>query len=183
MRRKFQTVLLVILLVGALCPGAAVVGQESDGALVLVVRKEARELRVLSGSEVIATYPIGLGFQPKGDKQREGDGATPEGRYSVCIKNPQSRYYLSLGINYPSAKDAERALAEGWFSREEARAILEAERDGRCPPWDTPLGGEIYIHGRGSSADWTLGCIALDDPDMKALYDRVKIGTEVRIEP
>ncbi len=39
------------------------------------------------------------------------------------------------------------------------------------------------IHGRGSGSDWTLGCIALDDPAMKELFYTVKIGTPVIIEP
>jgi L,D-peptidoglycan transpeptidase YkuD (ErfK/YbiS/YcfS/YnhG family) len=51
------------------------------------------------------------------------------------------------------------------------------------PPQTTRLGGEIYIHGRGSRSDWTLGCIALDDDAMKELYDAIPVGTVVRIEP
>ena len=55
------------------------------------------------------------------------------------------------------------------------------------PPQRTRLGGEIYIHGQdaarphGRSQDWTRGCIALDNPAMQELYDRVGIGTPVLI--
>ncbi len=44
-------------------------------------------------------------------------------------------------------------------------------------------GGEIFIHGRGSAADWTLGCVALDDPDVEELYAAVEVGTPVTIKP
>ena len=43
------------------------------------------------------------------------------------------------------------------------------------------LGGEIFIHGRGSGSDWTWGCIALDDPEMKELFDAIPVGTPVVI--
>ena len=51
------------------------------------------------------------------------------------------------------------------------------------PPQETPLGGDIYIHGGGTGKDWTLGCVALEDEDIRALYAVVKEGTVVRIEP
>ena len=51
------------------------------------------------------------------------------------------------------------------------------------PPWDTPLGGEIFIHGGGSGSDWTWGCVALDDDDVRELYRAVRVGTPVTIEP
>lgn len=151
--------------------------------LRLEVHKKARELHVFQGDEKTATYPIGLGFAPDGHKVEEGDGKTPEGRYVVCVKNPQSRYYLSLGLNYPNAEDAERALADGRISKAEAEAARQAEARGVCPSWKTRLGGEIYIHGRGSSSDWTLGCVALDDGPMKKLFESTPVGTEVRILP
>ncbi len=53
----------------------------------------------------------------------------------------------------------------------------------RTPPWDTALGGEIFIHGGGTSGDWTAGCVALDNADMQELFDSVPLGTPVRIEP
>ena len=51
------------------------------------------------------------------------------------------------------------------------------------PPQDTPLGGLIYIHGNGSSADWTWGCVALENHEIRELYDAVNIGTPVTINP
>lgn len=149
----------------------------------IAVFKARRELRLYSGDELLRTYRVGLGFEPVADKVRQGDGATPEGEYIVVVKNPQSQYHLSLGLNYPNAADAERGLEAGLISRQEAARITEADKKGRRPPWDTALGGEIFIHGRGSSADWTLGCVALDDPDIEELYAAVKVGTPVTVKP
>ena len=85
----------------------------------LVVLKSKRELQLLSQGEVLRTYRIGLGIDPVSPKVRQGDFATPEGTYYVCMKNPQSRFTLSLGISYPGPADAERALAEGMISAAE----------------------------------------------------------------
>ncbi len=162
-------------------------GEERLGAPVpqasIVVSKARRELRLYSGGELLRRYRVGLGFEPRADKARAGDGATPEGEYFVCIKNPQSRYHLSLGLSYPNAADARRGLDSGLISRRQAARIAEADRARRRPPWDTALGGEIFIHGRGSGADWTLGCVALDDSDIEELYAAVEVGTPVLIEP
>ena len=149
----------------------------------LEIDKSERQLRLYVGDRLEETYPVGLGFAPIGAKERQGDGATPEGRYSICVKNPYSRYYLSVGLDYPNDADADRALGAGIISRDQHTRISRALEGGACPPWNTDLGGEIFIHGRGSSADWTLGCVALDDPAMKRLFEAVEIGTPVTIKP
>ena len=148
----------------------------------IVVDKSKRRLFLCSDSKIVRSYHIVLGFQPIGDKVKEGDGRTPEGRYYVCVKNPKSQYYLSLGLSYPNIQDAERGLREGRISREQYDRIAEAISEGSSPPWHTPLGGEIFIHGDGSKRDWTLGCIALHNDDMQELYDAVPVGTPVLIQ-
>lgn len=149
----------------------------------LVVLKSRRELRLLSNGELVRTYRIGLGVNPERPKERQGDGATPVGTYYVCVKNPQSKYELSLGISYPGPADAERGLAEGQITRAERARILAAWKARRTPPWNTRLGGEIMIHGEGSDADWTAGCVALDNGDIHELYRVVPVGTPVEIRP
>ena len=76
-----------------------------------------------------------------GPKRKEGDLQIPEGIYSINHFNPQSNFYLSLGINYPNASDK----------------ILS---DRRHP------GGAIYLHGNCV----TIGCIPLTDDKIKELY-------------
>ncbi len=149
----------------------------------IVVHKARRELLVFSGSTLLKTYRAALGGNPVPPKTRQGDRATPEGRYVICRKNPQSRFVLSLGLSYPNAADADRGLAAGLISRSEHRRILESARAGACPPWNTALGGEVFLHGSGSASDWTWGCVALDDADIRELYPRIPVGTPVVIEP
>ena len=160
---------------------AALAGGVNAGPLTIVVHKEARKLELHQDGQVIKTYRVGLGFAPVGHKQQSGDGKTPEGHYTICVKNPQSRYYLSLGIDYPAPADADRGLAAGLITKEESARIHTAHKKGVTPPWNTRLGGEIFIHGKGASSDWTLGCVALDDAEMKDLFDRVPAGTAVEI--
>ena len=149
----------------------------------LVVSKRARRMELYSGGRVVRVYRVVLGGDPTNDKERQGDSRTPEGDYYVCVKNEQSRFYRSLGLNYPNRKDAERGLRDGLITRAEYDRIVSALRRKRPPPWDTALGGEIYIHGGGTANDWTAGCVALDDSEMKELFDSVPLGTPVRIDP
>jgi murein L,D-transpeptidase YafK len=149
----------------------------------IVVYKKARKLELYSDKQLVRTYRVGLGFSPVADKQREGDGATPEGEFYVFVKNNKSAYYLSLGISYPNVEDADRGLRDGLINETEHAAILDAIRKKKAPPQYTKLGGLIYIHGNGSSKDWTWGCMALENNEMKELYDAVTVGTPVTIKP
>ncbi len=49
------------------------------------------------------------------------------------------------------------------------------------PPWHTPLGGEIGIHGGGTKYDWTYGCIAMSDEDIYRAKEYIRLGTCVNI--
>jgi murein L,D-transpeptidase YafK len=149
----------------------------------LVVKKSKRQLQVFDDKKLIRTYPIALGFTPKGDKEIEGDGKTPEGNFYIFTKNPNSAFYLSLGVSYPSIDDAQRGLKEKIITQEEHDLIVKAINAKEMPPQNTALGGEIYIHGGGKDSDWTAGCAALVNEDMKELFDAIEIGTEVKIEP
>ncbi|MEO6393882.1 MAG: L,D-transpeptidase [Pyrinomonadaceae bacterium] len=128
------------------------------------------------------SYPIGLGKNPVPDKIKAGDHATPEGEFYVFTKNPESKYYLSLGLSYPNLEHAKRGLRNGLITDDQYRQIVQQLAGGEKPLQDTALGSEIYIHGRGSSSDWTWGCVALDDADMKELYDLIQTGTKVVIK-
>lgn len=149
----------------------------------IVVRKGARRLTLYSDGAAVRTYPVALGFSPEGDKVRQGDGRTPEGTFYVCVKNAKSAFYLSLGLSYPNVEDAERGLRDKLITRRQYEGIVGAIKRKQRPPWDTPLGGEIFIHGHGSTGDWTWGCVALDNENMKQLFDAVPMGTAVVIEP
>ena len=149
----------------------------------IVIKKEARTLEVFDGEKLIATYKVALGFEPKGDKEIEGDGKTPEGEFFIHTKNSQSKFYLSLGVSYPSIEDAKRGLESELITQKEHDEILNAVAEKRMPPQNTKLGGEIYLHGNGNLTDWTAGCVALRNKDMKELFDSMSLKTPVRIEP
>jgi murein L,D-transpeptidase YafK len=147
------------------------------------VIKSRRELVLFSREAVVRLYRIGLGSNPKDDKRVENDGCTPEGEFYVCSKNPKSNYYLSLGLSYPNEEDADRGLRAGLISQDQHDQIVDSIRAGERPPWNTRLGGEVFIHGNGSASDWTLGCVALDDENMKELFEAIPKGARVTIKP
>jgi murein L,D-transpeptidase YafK len=149
----------------------------------IVIYKRDRKLEFYSHQKLIRTYRVGLGFNPIPDKKQEGDGATPEGDFYVFVKNNRSAYYLSLGLSYPNAEDAERGLRDGLINKSQRDTIIEAIQKKATPPQYTKLGGLIYIHGHGAASDWTWGCVALENQDMKELYDAVSVGTPVTIKP
>ena len=131
----------------------------------VVVNKARREMLLLSGDSVVRSYLVALGREPSGHKVAEGDGRTPEGIYTIDRRNPKSKYHLSLHISYPNALDCERARALG-----------------------VEPGGDIMIHGLKTGAahpetDWTQGCIAVTDAEMEEIWDLVRDGTAIEINP
>ena len=149
----------------------------------ILVRKGQRRLLLFSDGKLVRTYRIGLGLSPSGDKVRAGDRRTPEGEFYIFTRNDRSAFYLSLGLSYPNAAHAERGLRDGLITRAQYDAITRALRAKKAPPQNTRLGGDIYIHGNGAQSDWTWGCVALENEDMRELFDAVSVGTPVAIEP
>lgn len=149
----------------------------------IVVKKSERILELWDNEELCATFPIGLGFAPEGHKKEEGDGKTPEGEYYVCVRNDKSRYYLSLGLSYPNKKDAQVGFDTKLIDRGMYDQIASAIDNQSKPPWNTPLGGEIMIHGMGAGRDWTLGCVAVENDVMDILWKQCSLGTRVTILP
>lgn len=131
---------------------------------MIVVFKGSRRLYLYHNGQPFKSYPIGLGWAPEGDKAFEGDGRTPEGSYYIDRRNPQSNYYLSLGISYPD------------------RNQLAAARAADIDP-----GGDIFIHGglgkRRQKGDWTAGCIAVSDQNIEEIWDLVPNGALIVIQP
>ena len=90
----------------------------------ILIDKSDRKMWLLNKDTVLRTFDIDLGFNPVGHKVFEGDGRTPEGNYTIDRRNPNSAFYLSIGISYPNDQDRAKAAALG-----------------KSP------GGDIFIHG------------------------------------
>lgn len=147
----------------------------------IVVSKKGRKLFLFSGKKLLREYPIKIGLNPVDDKVKQGDYCTPEGKYYVCVRNPRSKYYLSLGLSYPNIDDAADGLENNLINKSQHDGIVRRIKKRQIPPWNTRLGGEIFIHGDGEIYDWTYGCIALNNDDIEELYSVIKIGTPVEI--
>jgi len=93
---------------------------------------------------LIRTYPFTAFSGQLGPKFREGDRQIPEGIYRISYLNPNSKFHLSMRVNYPNAFDKKMA-----------------KREGR-----TKLGGDIMIHG----SDKTIGCVPIGDDKIEELY-------------
>ena len=150
----------------------------------ITVFKSERLLVCYHDGKELLRVPIQLGSGANdGPKLREGDGRTPEGEYVISSKNPASKFHLSLGISYPGPHDAAKALAAGVIDE---AAYTRIFKNPSRPPWDTPMGGYIMIHGQKSppaDGDWTAGCIAVDNSAMDFLFSTAAIGDSVEILP
>ena len=136
----------------------------------IVVVKQERTLFLLREGEVMASYHVALGRQPRGTKIYQGDGRTPEGSYRISAFNPQSQFYRSLRVSYPNEHDLALAHELG-----------------------QSVGGDIMIHGLAPERrafgtehwrfNWTNGCIAVTDEEIDEIWRRVEIGTPIDIRP
>ncbi len=176
-----NTILILMLL------ASAVSFELTETSFRILIKKSERKLylyETVNGKERLRkTYQIALGNTPTGHKQQQGDGRTPEGDYYLTHKNPKSNFYLSLGVSYPNLSDADTGLKNGLITKSQHEAISSAIRSKSKPPQNTKLGGDIFIHGGGKAGDWTLGCVALENEDIKELFDLLPVKTPVKIIP
>ena len=166
-RRTFISTILTCVPVLALADGSS-----SDFPRVdeVIVEKGARKLYLLNNGRPIRSFDIALGIAPEGNKEYEGDARTPEGRYLLDVRNPNSEYFLSIHISYPNPEDRLRARSSG-----------------------VDPGGQIMIHGQPNeptyseayyrSQDWTNGCIAVSNSDMIDIWLMTPDGTPIEIRP
>ena len=146
------------------------------------IHKKPHALELWASGRLVKRYRVGLGHRGLADKQREGDHLTPEGHFYICNRNERSQFHLFLGLSYPGEAAADRGLKAGLITKAQRDSILRSLRVKTCPPWNTRLGGVVGIHGGGSGADWTWGCIALEDSEIEELWIACPVGTPVVIE-
>jgi murein L,D-transpeptidase YafK len=136
----------------------------------VIVRKGERRLYLMRNGSVLRTFKVALGLRPDGHKQYEGDYRTPEGKYRLVRRNPNSEYFLSIQVSYPNDDDVARARKQGMRP-----------------------GGAIMIHGQPNiptrsrdyyqTVDWTEGCIAVSNSDMVEIWLMTPADTPIEIQP
>ena len=173
-------------------PSATAIQADTGRGPTIVIYKSQRRLLYFENDILKQRFPMSLGKHPRGEKRLQGDSRTPEGEYFISSIRPRSRFHFFMGLSYPNARDAEDGLRRGVISRPEYGRIRQAIRSGSEPPWGTALGGFVGIHGEGTGyrgfvrrhhIDWTDGCVALSNEDIRTLSDLVEVGTPVLILP
>ncbi|MGI9232786.1 MAG: L,D-transpeptidase family protein [Woeseiaceae bacterium] len=158
-----------LCLLVALLPAAIEAGEFPVADKVLI-EKAARKLHLLADGKVFRTFKIALGIRPIGDKKKEGDFKTPEGKYLLDGRNQNSDFFLSIHVSYPNQADRS-----------------ESNQLGVNP------GGAIMIHGQPNeptrsetyyrTQDWTNGCIAVSNSDMIDIWLMTGENTPIEIRP
>lgn len=136
----------------------------------VLVEKSQRRLLLISQGKTLKSYRISLGKQPLGAKLREGDLRTPEGFYWIDWRRKSEKYNLSMHISYPNARDQAQAKAAG-VKPGSMIMIHGTPLDDEYPEW--------FFH----TLDWTEGCIAMKNADMREVWALVKDGTLIEIRP
>jgi hypothetical protein len=112
--------------------------------------KDQRRLQVYARNagdqpwRYVKQYDVLAASGALGPKLAEGDRQVPEGIYKAELLNANSRFHLSIRLNYPN--DFDRRMAK---------------RDKR-----SRLGGDIMIHGSFVS----IGCLAMGDEAAEDLF-------------
>jgi murein L,D-transpeptidase YafK len=127
----------------------------------VLVDKSAKKLWLMRDGERLYEIDISLGKKPTGQKQREGDQRTPEGRYRLDWRDAGTDYHRAILVSYPSKADLTRGAA----------------------------GGEIMIHGQKYFWRWfsksplTNGCIGVSNLAMDVIWSATALGTPIEIRP
>jgi murein L,D-transpeptidase YafK len=166
-QKLFPSLFLLVSLAACSCfsedekPLMASVPAQADYVLVL---KSQRQMILYSQGQPIRVYNVAIGWNPVGTKQAQGDGRTPEGKYFIDYRNPNSKFYKALHVSYPNTDDKLRAQSIGYSP-----------------------GGGIMIHGIEKQLEWhvrydrTEGCIAVSNPEIDEIWALVPDHTPIEI--
>ena len=95
-------------------PNRSVLAEDLAAADRVVVHKAEHKLYLYSGSRLLGEYKVQLGLSPSGQKEREHDFRTPEGRYTLARRNTRSDYFLAIQVSYPNKDDEVHAHKNHW---------------------------------------------------------------------
>lgn len=140
-------------------PGQEVETEPAADEIHLVVKLRAKIVYVYRGPEIIANYPIAVG---------KSGWETPKGIYRVFEQeiNPVFKSFKTGRIIQPGP---ENPLGPRWIG---------IWTDGKS---------RIGFHGTNQpqliGQAVSHGCIRMHNKDVMALFDKVKVGTVVKVEP
>ncbi|MEM6781309.1 MAG: L,D-transpeptidase family protein [Pseudomonadota bacterium] len=181
---KYLVVILALILSACATPPPGTPAQEEQRVVqpnvpspgfrhvdFVLVEKSQNRMYLMKDGKVIRDYHVALGKNPYGHKVKEGDDRTPEGRYNLFFKNPNSKFFRSIMLDYPNERDESIARARG-----------------------VDPGKHIAIHGQpnehfgpnegvSQAFNWTDGCIAVTNPEMYEIWKLVDIDTPIEIRP
>ncbi len=170
MRHLLNRSLFLVGLLSVAAPGTANLGGDFPAADMVVVEKGDRKLHLMRDGAVLRSFDIALGMAPVGDKRQEGDSRTPEGRYLLDARNPNSDFFLSIHISYPDARDRREAATLGV---DPGSAIMIHGQP------NEPTYSEAYYRNQ----DWTNGCIAVTNSAMIDIWLMTPDNTPIEIRP
>ena len=147
-----------------------------DNPYYIIVDKSDYELKVYDDEGWYATYPIVFGSKDLGDKMREGDKKTPNGKFKIILKKIHDKWGPELLLDYPNPENVQK------FNERKQKGII---------PRNAKIGGGIAIHATRPEEEWTVdnfynwtdGCVSVKYTEMKELYEYIPVGTQVTIQP
>ena len=141
----------------------------------IIIDKSDYELKVYDEDGWYATYPIVFGSKDLGDKMKEGDRKTPDGKFKIILKKIHPKWGPELLLNYPNEESLQR------FNERRRKGLL---------PKNAKIGGGIAIHATRPGEEWTVdnfynwtdGCVSVKYTEMKDLFSYIPVGTPVTIQ-
>lgn len=142
----------------------------------IIVDKSDFELRVYDAEGWYATYPVVFGSKDQGDKLKEGDKRTPNGKFKIILKKIHPKWSYELLLDYPTPENVEQ------FKKRKQQGII---------PANAKIGSGIAIHATRPQEEWTVdtyynwtdGCVSVKYTEMEDLYSYIPVGTSVTIQP
>jgi len=142
----------------------------------IIVDKSDYELKVYDEEGWYATYPIVFGSKDLGDKMKEGDKKTPNGKFKIILKKIHDKWGPELLLDYPTPENVQK------FNERKQKGII---------PKTARIGNGIAIHATRPEEEWTIdnfynwtdGCVSVKYTEMKDLYSYIPVGTPVTIQP
>jgi murein L,D-transpeptidase YafK len=148
---------------------------KDDNPYYIIIDKSDYELKVYDEDGWYATYPIVFGSKDLGDKMKEGDRKTPDGKFKIILKKIHPKWGPELLLDYPNEVSLQK------FNERKRKGLL---------PKNAKIGSGIAIHATRPGEEWTVdnfynwtdGCISVKYTEMKDLFSYIPLDTPVTIQ-